>query len=315
MRPGSDHDDRIPLIFMCDKKNDSELLFETYLQSIGLGDCFQFEPLFEGRAKRPDYQVIFNDIECLFEVKEIRNSRVEEKNYEEQRSMISCPKNIDPYAPIRAKITEASRKFREFPETRNSLVICNRSRGKTIIAPHVLMGAMVGDYGITIPFTKNGVLSISQSRTSFLRQRGKMVRNYGKKQFQNSRINSLITVDWFSDFRPEFTSRMMSLKDSIANEKGRSLTRRESAIITIKGVKNTPRDAMKIEGPQVRVFHNPFANPETAFPDSWFLGPFDEHWVYKNGNPLRVFAGDSLRAVERDRQLSSINETDDSNYI
>ena len=55
-------------------KNKSEMLFEGYLRSHGHEE-FPFEPEIPGTSKRPDYRLLWNRQEILFEVKEFRGTR------------------------------------------------------------------------------------------------------------------------------------------------------------------------------------------------------------------------------------------------
>ena len=52
-------------------KNKSEMLFEGYLRSYGYAHP-DFEPTIEGTPRRPDYRLVWNGQELLFEVKEFR---------------------------------------------------------------------------------------------------------------------------------------------------------------------------------------------------------------------------------------------------
>lgn len=88
------------------------MLFEEYLTSHGYSD-WTYEVPVEGKLKTPDYR-LEHGCSHFFEVKEFD-------------SPLPSPGfgTYDPYGPIREKINQASRQFKEYKEFPCSVVLAN----------------------------------------------------------------------------------------------------------------------------------------------------------------------------------------------
>jgi hypothetical protein len=85
------------------QKNESEILFETYLQTHGLGE-WDYEPEIAGKNQRPDYRLRLGGNPLFFEVKEFR---------QDYSKPLPQGGFFDPYPRIREKIDAAREKFKE----------------------------------------------------------------------------------------------------------------------------------------------------------------------------------------------------------
>jgi len=167
-------------------RNRSELLFEEYLTNQGL-TTFSYEPEEEGRQKHPDYRLTIPDGQVLyFDIKE----------FEQSASLPLGFGIYDAYGPIREKINNVSRQFKEYKDFACSLVLFNADIPLIDIEnPEVVMGAMLGDLGIEWKVPHNPRETISPAETVFA-ARGKMVRYKDKKPFepQNTTICAIISL-------------------------------------------------------------------------------------------------------------------------
>src|SRR5438128_1567704 len=81
-------------------KTNSELLFEEYLDTVGISD-YEYEPQTPGKTKRPDYLVRWNGQQLQFEVKELwRESRIE-RGRAFHRACCSIPDGITSVPRVR----------------------------------------------------------------------------------------------------------------------------------------------------------------------------------------------------------------------
>src|SRR5258707_10659429 len=94
-------------------RNLSELLFEEYL-TINDYITWTHEQPIEGKRKLPDYKLEHGGTSWFFEVKEF-----------EARTPSLGFSAYDPYGPIREKINQAARQFKEYKEYSCSVVLAN----------------------------------------------------------------------------------------------------------------------------------------------------------------------------------------------
>jgi hypothetical protein len=162
-------------------RTQGEILFEQYLATQRLE--FEFEKTYPGKSKRPDYTIEWNDQPVIFDVKDF-----------------DPPENLprsgayDPYIGIREKINQGRDKFKEYKEFQCGLVL--RNLGHPLVSthePYVMLGAMYGDSGFTIPVnTTTGMGDMEGVRRGFL-GRGKMIRR-NSSRYQNTTISAIITL-------------------------------------------------------------------------------------------------------------------------
>jgi hypothetical protein len=161
-------------------KNISEELFEKYLRSQDLP--FEFEKKYQDKSKLVDYTVPIDGRDFLFEVKQF-----EQRNYPLPTSVSA----VDYYGPIRAKIDQAQRKFKEYAGFPCCLVL-HSNEAFVMDDPRAAFGAMYGDIGIQIPVAA-GIVTVAMPlpEPTFVGDNGKMVR---KDKPYNTRISALIHV-------------------------------------------------------------------------------------------------------------------------
>lgn len=158
-----------------------EAAFEAYLRSQEITD-FIHEKEFPGKSKRPDYSVTLVGREHLFEVKDIDTE----------------PPGPgfgfwDPYGPIREKIDQARKKFKEFKDYPCSLVI-HLTKGFALIDdPKVIYGAMHGDPAIEFLVDKEKGRLVPDSQREVFTKDGRMTQPHWKDP-QNTTINAIIAL-------------------------------------------------------------------------------------------------------------------------
>ena len=84
------------------RRNESELLFEEYLKAHNYADWTHEVPV-EGKRRMPDYRLEHGGYSKFFEVKEF-----------DAPLPLPGVGTYDPYGPIREKINQAARQFKEY---------------------------------------------------------------------------------------------------------------------------------------------------------------------------------------------------------
>ncbi len=271
------------------QKNESDLLFEEYLNANGHAGHFTYEPPIAGKSKCPDYALKWQDQELLFEVKEIRQT---------SRFKTGQSTFIDPYKPVRDKIHAAGKQFSEFDSECCALVIFNQCSGRTFLHPHVVFGAMVGDAGFVMDFDeRQGQLKPETTRSCFLPHRGKMVRSYVREEYQNTRISAIIVIERLRERTVEFHRLCHKAVVQKQHELGRPMEPEERAILAVELLMAHP--GMVVDAPRVRVFENPFTPRNRRLPRELFRGAYDERWSVASEQADRVFVGSELAAIEK----------------
>src|SRR5579859_4110751 len=92
-------------------RNESELLFEEYLTTHGYAEWTHEVPV-EGKRRNPDYRLEHDRSSLVFEVKEF-DAAMPTMRFG----------TYDPYGPIREKINQATRQFKEYKDSSCSLVL------------------------------------------------------------------------------------------------------------------------------------------------------------------------------------------------
>ncbi|MBL7152787.1 MAG: hypothetical protein ISS79_03660 [Phycisphaerae bacterium] len=258
-------------------KNESEKVFEQYLDSNEFQGKWAYEPSITGKTKHPDYLLDFGDKKCFFEVKELRKK----DNEPTERAAY-----IDPYSGLRKKIHKARKQLKEFKEYPCSLVVYNIDDRQFRAKPLDVFGAMLGNIGFRIGFdSAEGQVVTGAERNVFL-EGGKMVVP-GSKKSRNTTISAIVVLEIFRD---NIEMRKASSKE--IKKQGRKLTAAEKFDIRKELYEKYPGNSV----PRVVVVENPFAR--VAFPADLFNGPFDERWRMGNDKQERVFVGSKLRELE-----------------
>jgi len=120
-------------------QNESEKIFEQYLDSNGFKGRWTYEPSIPGKSKKPDYLLDYNGQKCFFEVKELKrkpNELTEQAGY------------INPYpTSLREEINEAREKFKEYKDYCCCLVVFNVDDRTANLDPLFVMSSMLGNLG------------------------------------------------------------------------------------------------------------------------------------------------------------------------
>jgi hypothetical protein len=259
-------------------KNPSEMLFEQYLDARGLRN-WEFEPKIEGKTKRPDYRLIHETAELFFEVKEFR------------RALPAGSGAYDPYGPIREKINEGYRKFREFKEYCCSLVLYNPAAPLIHLSdPEIMFGCMLGNLGVRVPRALVGGGQAGPATRAFLG--GGKMGNHRRRQPQNTTISSVIALSHFPVGQRRLEIEMTKAKQSLA----RSLTLEECWDLCQR---HRTEDGTSIDTRVLRVvvYENPYAR--VPLPRNIFDGPFDERWGPDGDAIGLIYAGPEIAKLER----------------
>lgn len=250
-------------------RTSGEVAFEEYLGSQGLTE-FIHEKEFPGKLKHPDYSVMIRSSEYLFEVKDI------------ERPLPSHGYSaFDPYGPVREKIDQARKKFKEFKDYPCSLVLHLTEGLAFLTEPTVMFGAMHGDVGFKIPLDRErGVLRSDEAQLAFLRG-GRMTQPHWSKP-QNTTINAVITLRRIAIGEKRFADEYLA---------------QFSGDDWMDHFHDDPGYDKQETGLGVVIFENTHAT--RPLPREVFTGRFDERWVVDEDGVSRVFAGDEV--LERDR--------------
>jgi hypothetical protein len=253
-------------------RSPGEVLFEQYLASQGLTD-WEFEKEHPFKQKRPDYTVRFGG-EYLFDIKEF-----------EPRIPMGDVGCYDPYKRIRSKIDKGSEKFQEFKDWPCNLVLYNDGSAPLVNLedPSVMFGAMLGDFGISVPFDpETGLADSGAAQRGFL-YRGKM-RHPRTTQPQNTTISALITLRHVAVGRARLQAHVRELK------KHQTVTIEDW--FNVKG--NFDRTERQLG---VIVWENPVARIPLS--RELFCGPYDERYGLDGDCLTRVFAGAQIVKLDQ----------------
>jgi len=260
-------------------QNESEKLFEQYLNANGFRDRWTYEKEIQGKNKNPDYSLDHCGQTYFFEVKELRKK---------DNEPTTRAAHIDPYTSLRKVINEARKQFNEYKEYCCSLVVFNIDDRQARLVPHIIMGAMLGNLGFSMGFNADkGEVDTGTAKNVFLDD-GKMIDSKSGR-CQNTTISSIIVLEEFHD-----DSKIQKAITEEIKKQGKPLTPVEE----IEFIKNYHSSRVTSSFvPRVVVVENPLAR--IAFPEDLFVGPFDEHgrWTEENGKIDRIFAGSKLEEL------------------
>jgi len=260
-------------------KNESEKVFEQYLDQNGFQDKWTYEPSIPGKRKRPDYLLNWKGEEHFLEVKELRKKPNEP----------TWPAYFDPYSSLRTEINEVRKQFKEYKEYSCSLVVFNVNDRQARLDPLTVFGAMLGNLGLKMDYDPNKGEAVAGSERNAFLDGGKMIDDK-KGRLQNTTISSIVALEEFRDDSEIQKALMAELK-----KQSKTLTLEEKVAINMKIVKNHHSGRV----PRVVVVKNPFAR--MPLPSDLFDGPFDERWRWRedlNDKVERVFAGNKLKELE-----------------
>lgn len=251
-------------------KTDGERLFEKHLNAHRLK--FEHEPPLVGTSRLIDYVVEHpTHGQIFFEVKDIHH-----------RPPAGSRSAFDPHKEIRKHIVKGAEKFVGLPDALCVLVLVAAPGSFVdLLSPRIMLGAMYGDLGVTIPVNPGlGHFDASKIESKFLIGKGKMVR---PNCFQYTRIAALISLTNYD------TSSKEALK-YIMTDDGRTKEDRWADILngTVKFD----------ETPCVTVWENGTA--KRRLPQDIFRGDMDAWWTCDEGGQTRSFVGRKRLALKVD---------------
>jgi hypothetical protein len=277
---------------MADKKqkNESEILFEQYLQLQGISN-WQYEPKVPGKKKQPDYLLYLEGMPHVFEVKEFRDDSGEP------------PTGIiwyNPYSPIRQKIDDARDKFKEFKDWCCSLVLYNAARVWTdagLDDPGIVMGSMLGDLGVQLTIDRESGKAVGEPDLTF--SHGGKMYNYKRQEPQNTTISALLVLERFP-----LGKRRLSIEcERKKKELGRELTV-EELLRFYETLRNKGMDSGETVL-RIVVYENPYAR--IPLRRGLFAGPFDERFGPEKDRILRIFAGGEIHRLEEEESALGLS--------
>jgi hypothetical protein len=243
---------------------------------------YAFEKEFPGKSKRPDYTVTKSGI-CLFDVKDFDPS---------------APKGYgayDPYPRIREKIAAGKEKFKEFKEFPCSLVL--RNNGSPLVhleKPEIVLGAMYGDAGLTIPIDTTTGTACGDFSPAFL-GRGKMFRYGDIENARNTTISALITLRFVGVGQRRF-DKIWQERKRVDKNFGRGDLDAAFAEVSDEAANRNPDFDIEERQLGVIVWENAVAR--IALPRELFTGPYDERWGFEDSQQRIVFRGEKLKELD-----------------
>ena len=266
-------------------KTESELLFEKYLEEQA-DVCFEHEPSIPGKIRKPNYHVRWSDHEVIVEVKGLHA----------RRPLPTGGACFDPYGHIRKAIEKAREKFREYREHCCVLLIRNGDDWEFRDSPYVVFGAMLGDFGMRIPFDpKRGELLADGAHSAFGERGGMVAPKSGTPE--NTTISAIAILGDITVPNPKFKreyERRVGLRGAEIED---DLPIEECLGIRMdlyKDFRPTLGEAL-----QLKVFENPLAR--TPLATDVFEGKYDARYRFNErlGRIERVFAGQELKEAEQ----------------
>lgn len=243
---------------------------------------YEFEKEFPGKSRRPDYTVTKNGV-SLFDVKDFDPA---------------APKGVgayDPYARIRQKIVAGKEKFKEFKEFPCSLVL--RNNGNPLVhlhKPEIVLGAMYGDSGVTIPIDTRTGAACGDFTPAFL-GRGKMFRYGDIDNASNTTISALITLR-FVGVGQRRIDKIWQERKSIDKNFGKEDLAAAFAEVCAKAAKRHPDFNAEEKQLGVIVWENAVARIQLS--RELFTGPYDERWGFGDNQQRIVFRGEKLAELD-----------------
>jgi hypothetical protein len=267
----------------------SELLFEEYLRSKGLG-YFQFHKEMPETSRKIDYALNFRGQEILFEVKELTPTD------DDFRSGAGF---CDPYQPIREKINSASRQFRGLGNYRCCLVLFDRGKPCVDLSWRSIYAAMLGTPADCVPRNPvTGEADFERAHPVLNPAHAKMVRCKDGQPIspQNTTFSAIAALEQMEIGRRRFNIEFERLRLERAR---RSMFEELQDELQLKqSLRGTERD-VSLRQLRVVLCENPFRRIST-FPREIFSGPYDEIYGQETatGSIRRVFAGEEIKKLE-----------------
>ncbi len=268
------------------EKNDSERIFEECLTSHGLTP-FVYEPPTPGTSSKPDYRLTFGGTYLYFDVKEF------EPDASDLEPGFGA---FDPYGPIRWKIRDVWKQFQALEAYPCRLVLYNSKKPLVYLTPEIVVGAMLGDLGIQIPFKPGQGLLGGESRQVFTK-RGMMIRYEAARAVEPRNLNTsaIIALEWLDVGQRRFSVEVRRVK----REKVREPSRAELVEMFEQAQGTFEQRELR-----VIVCENPYV--PKRLPEEMFRGPYDEWYGPADGCIRQLFAGERFENWKSWRRCSPI---------
>ena len=254
-------------------RTESELLFEEYLSTHAYNNWTHEAPV-EGRRKNPDYRLEHHGSRFILEVKEFDTSMPGE-GYGA----------YDPYGPIREKINQAARQFKEYKEFPCSIVLASPKPTFVHLAyPWAIIGAMLGNLGVQ--FQMGVVPDENHPMEQVFLGGGKMV-NHKRQEPQNTTISAVIVLSRY----PLRQKRIRVAIEERQKELGRKTTPDED-LDFYEAIPDSP----ELHPVRLVVYENPYSRIPLS--RDLFRGPFDERWGSDGEFLRRILVGNEIHKIE-----------------
>jgi excisionase family DNA binding protein len=258
------------------RQNVSELLFEDYARENNIGRM-EYEPQFSDSPHRIDYRVSHSKYPLWFEVKEFDA---------DPRLTGIGGGAFDPHIGIRAKISKAATKFRDYDNECCSLVLFNEAFNLVdICTPRIVLGAMLGSVGFRVPFDPTTERYTGAIEDNIFMDGGKLIHPHIKTP-QNTTISAVIALERFTVGQSEL---------QIAVERKELAEQRVLTFEEHLKMLDENRDMYSRRVLRTIVYENPHA--KKPLPRDIFVGQFDERWGQEGGLIKQVFIGPELRKL------------------
>jgi len=261
-------------------KTKSEKLFQSYLQSNRLRN-FEYEPKLPGSKKPPDFCLYYGRLRIVFQVKELGP----------RKELPDGP--FDPHLSVKAKIEEAWRQLRDFPDECCCIVLHDLGYGPPVLTKDIVYGTMLGKLKIFTPFDPRLGSLTDKSFTAFSNEGGEVRWESGEPHKSN--VSAIIVLEHLN------VGEMRFLAIPTRAQRGSCRAERfAKAWEEAKLARRTQRD-VSLRELRVVVYKNPYANKK--LPGGAFCGAYDERYGRRGKEIRRIFAGRGIRKLERKRQV------------
>jgi len=275
------------------KRTVSELAFEEYLSKQGI--VYRYEELPNGITQPTDYS---------FEI-EGKTLRVDVKEWEQKEQLTGLGAPFDPYKPVRNKIEEGLKKFKQYKGRNEPCALVLYHYGSQFIELDNIsvLGAVFGDFGWVFPINPDtGVEDVSETKIRFTAG-GKMIHQTPKASMrvQNTTISAIVVL------------KSIQVKDRrvyIALKRREATAERkftiEETVFLLPELYNAD-ESIKVE-PCVTVYDN--LDAAVSLPYQFPSGPYDERFGKCGDRLCRTYVGTELAAIESEEEEVGIRLQD-----
>lgn len=270
----------------------SELAFEDYLSKQEI--LFRYEELPNGITQPVDYSFEIAGKTLRFDVKEWA-----------PKKQIPGVGSLDPYMPVRKKVEEGRKKFKQYKGRDEPcvLVLCHYGPQLIVLDDISIFGAMRGNLGWVFPINHDtGVGDASQTEIVFTNG-GKMIHQApdAPVRLQNTTISAIAVL---KSIRVRSRRVSMSLRRREAAT-GRKFTIEETFSLFLE-LYNAD-ESVEVE-PCVAVYDN--LDAAVSLPHEFPGGPYDERFGKCGDRLCRTYVGTELAEIEREEEEVGIRPQD-----